>query len=166
MKHSKFEWSVLSICILVFGIVGTVFTILGGTFALHIDEIAASPNSRGDVRILPWVFGGMGICFLIVTVILVCVSVKSGRKRRRLLEEGYSIYAVVSEVQQNLLVRVNRRHPFYLLCTAANPRTGETMTFRSRDTMEDLSYLIGRSVRVFLDRNDYNNYYVEIHREG
>lgn len=164
MKNGKIEWSALLICEIVFGFIGAVFTVLGILFGIFIEELAASPNSQGNVYIMPWVFGSIGIVFLLVCAILLSVSVKRGNMRKHLIENGSCINACVIDVRQNLFVRINKRHPYYVICEGINPYTGETLTFRSADIMENPSYLLGRYLRVFVDYDNPENYYVEIHR--
>lgn len=163
MKKPLIEWSVLLICEIVFAAVGTIFTASGVLLGIFIDEIAASPNSRGNVYVLPWVFGGIGIVFLLVFSVMLFVSLRQMKQRDRLIESGSCINARVTEVRQDYAVRVNLRHPYYIICEAVNPCTGENMTFRSADIMEDPSHLLGRYLRVFLDYEKPKKYYVEIY---
>lgn len=165
MKRMKTEWSAILICEIVFGLVGSIFTACGIIFGIFIDEIAASPNSRGDVYVLPVVFGTIGILLLAVFVTLLFVSMKQKKKRKRLIENGSSINACVTEVKQDLFVRVNLQHPYYVICEGINPYTGEKLTFRSANTLEDPAHLLGRYVRVFVDYQNPKNYYVELHRD-
>lgn len=164
MKQTKIEWSALLICEIVFGFIGAVFTVLGIFFGIFIEELAASPNSQGNVYIIPWVFGCIGIVFLIVFATLLSVSAKRKNARKQLIENGRCINACVIDVRQDLFVRINNRHPYYVVCEAVNPYTGETLFFKSTDITENPSYLLGRYLRVFLDYENPENYYVELSR--
>lgn len=161
----KFEWNAARICEIVFGIDGVLFTAVGILCGLFIDEIAASPNSRGNVYILPWVFTALGIVFLLMTAVLLTLTAKRKQERRRLMESGRYINALVTEVSQNLYVQINHRHPYYVVCQGTDPYTGQQRTFRSADTTEDPSHLRGKYLRVFLDPQNPKKYYVELGRE-
>lgn len=164
MNNPGSEWTAVKICAIVFGILGAVFAVLGTVFGIFIDEIAASPNSHGNVYVIPWVFGAIGAVFLIVFAVMLSVLIKRKNARKRMLENGRYINACVVEVKQNLLVKINRFHPWYVICEGTNPYTGEKMYFRSADVRENLSYLLGTQLRVFTDPENPKNYYVELHR--
>lgn len=165
MRNTNTEWSVILICEIVFAFVGIIFTSLGIIFAFFIDEIAASPNSYGDVYILPWIFCGLGISLLLVFVALFIISKKQKRSRNQLIKNGQYIYARVTDIKQDLYIRINRQHPFYLICEGVNPYSGEKLYFRSSNIMEYPSRLLGQNLRVFIDYNNPDNYFVEVYRK-
>lgn len=165
MKKTKIEWNAILICEIVFGFIGAVFTFLGVVLNIFIADIAASPGSRGNVFILPWIFGAIGIAFLLVFAILFFITRKRMKIRGQLLENGDYIKACVTEVSQDVFVRVNNRHPYYLICEGVNPYTGERLTFKSGNLLKNPSHLLGRHLRVFIDYKKPENYYVEVERD-
>lgn len=164
MRTFQSDGIVLKIFALVFGIIGFVFSALGIAFGFFIDKIAASPNSHGDVYIIPWVFGFVGIVFLLAFAVMVFIMANRKTARRRLIEDGRFVNAAVAEVNRNLFVRINNRHPYFVVCEYEDPFTGEKRSFRSDDIMEDPSYLLGRQLRVFIDRENPKRYFVELNR--
>lgn len=70
MKKTKFEWSGALIVMIVFGMIGTVFTAPGAVFTIFIEQIAASPGSRGNVYLMPWIFLSVSIVFLLIFAVL------------------------------------------------------------------------------------------------
>lgn len=165
MIKRKIEWSALLICEIVFAAIGTVFTGIGILFALFIDRIAASPYSRGNVYVLPYVFCSLGIVFLLVFAVLFFVAKNQKSNQAYLVEHGIPINADVKEIKQNLWVRINNVHPYYVVCEGVHPYTGERLTFKSKNTLENPFHLLGRSVTVYVDFNRSENYYVAIDRD-
>ncbi len=166
MRKQRFEWTALVVCEIVFGILGIVFTTLGIVLGIFIDEIAASSYSRGDVYILPKIFGFIGIAFLIICIILFFISFKNRMERQRLIENGTYINACVTDVKQNYFIQINHRYPYYVVCEGTNPYTGETLIFKSANTMENPSDLLGKYLRVYIDYDNINKYYVELVDQG
>ncbi len=166
MKMKKIEWSAMLICEFVFGFDGVLFTVLGIIFGLKVDATAASPNSRGDVGLLPRIFCAVGILFMIIAAIMIFFSVKKKRIRSRLIESGRYINARVTEIGLDYSVRINGLNPYYVICEGKNPRTGEMISFRSADVTENPSYLLDQYLRVFVDFDDPRNYYVELERDS
>ena len=164
MKKAKIEWSAALMCEILFAFDGILFTILGVIFEINIDQIAANPNSHGNVYILPWIFCAIGIASLLVFAILFFITTKRKKNRKQLIENGKYINAYVTEIKQDSFVRINNRHPYYVICEGVNPYTGEKLTFRSPNIMENPSHLIGRHLRVFIDYKNPKNYYVETSR--
>ena len=164
MKMGKIEWGAILICEIVFGALGAVFTALGVIFGMNIEAIAASPNSHGNVYIIPWVFCGVGFVCLLVFAALFFAAMKRKARRKQLIENGSCLYARVTEVKQDYFVQINTRHPYFVICEGRDPYTGETLTFRSSNVLEDPSHLLGQHLRVFIDHKNPKNYYVEINR--
>lgn len=162
MQNGNSTWGTLKICRIVFGGIGVMFSALGIIFALEIDTIAASPRSHGNISVLPWVFGGIGLLFLIVFAAMSILSAKWQRERSSLIDGGKYIIATVVEVRQNLLVKINRRHPSYVICEWEDPFSGQKQRFKSDDTLQDLSCLPGSRLRVYINSADPQKYYVEL----
>lgn len=158
------KWSAILICEITFAFIGIVFTAMGTIFGVFIDEIAANPNSHGNVYVIPWIFCTIGIAFLLTFAVLFIISKKKKNKLNKLIESNSYINATVTEINQNLYVKINNRHPYYVICEGINPYTGEKLSFKSSNIIEYPSYLTGKTLRVFLDFNNTKDYFVEINR--
>ncbi|MDE6600448.1 MAG: hypothetical protein K2K34_10270, partial [Oscillospiraceae bacterium] len=53
-------------------------------------------------------------------------------------------------------------HPYRADCEVFDPNSGERYLYRSENTMEDISDLVGTSVVVYADRDNRKKYYVDI----
>ena len=68
--------------------------------------------------------------------------------------------AVITAVEQNPYVRVNRRHPYHVICRIE--REGVLHEYRSEGYYHHPGVEIGESVPVYLDRQNEKNYYVDV----
>lgn len=148
-------------------IVAITFTILGATF-LPIGIIASMGlmSVSGDFVVFVAMFTGLGSIFLVLGIIFWWIEIKKRNRCNRLLAEGYYIYAEVLDVNQNFNIQYgNHGHPYVVKCGYTD-ETGTLHIFKSRNIRKyPGNNLIGQQVRVYLDRNDYNNfknYYVDI----
>lgn len=148
-------------------IVAITFTILGVTF-LPIGIIAGLGLMRveGSFAVFVIMFAGLGSIFLILGIVFFILEIKKRNLSNRLLAEGYYIYAEVVDVNQNFNIQYgNHGHPYVIKCGYTD-EIGTLHIFKSRNLKKyPGNNLIGQQVRVYLDRNDYNNYknyYVDI----
>jgi len=148
-------------------IVAITFTIIGITF-LTIGIIAGMGNMTvdGSLAVFVMVFAGLGALFLGLGIVFLILEIKKYKRNNRLLTEGYYILADVLDVNKNFNVQYGRHgHPYVVRCGYTDEH-GTLHIFKSRNiTQYPGNDLIGQQVRVYLDRNDYNNfrdYYMDI----
>lgn len=141
-------------------IVAITFTILGVTF-LPIGIIAGLGLMQvdGSFSVFVIMFAGLGSIFLALGILFLVLELKKRNRCNRLLAEGYYIYAEVLDVNQNFNIQYgNHGHPYVVICGYTD-ETGTLHIFKSRNLKKyPGNNLIGQQVRVYLDRNDYNNY--------
>ena len=141
-------------------IVAITFIIIGGSF-LPIGIFAGINLMSVDENFILFVviFGGMGCLFLTLGIVFLVLEIKKRNLSKRLLAEGYYIYAEVLDVNKNYNVQYgNHGHPYVIKCGYTD-ENGTLHIFKSRNIIRYLGNdLIGQQVRVYLDRNDYNNY--------
>ena len=127
------------------GIVALVCTILGIVFTTTGLVLAAfvRPQSIG----ITFLYAGGGI--LAVAVGLTAIRLAALRRRTWLLETGLESCGTIIDLRQNLLVRLNRRHP-WLVCYRYEVQGCE---YRGREALMDLpaGYEQGASVGVRYD---------------
>ena len=148
-------------------IVAITFTIIGITF-LPIGIIVGMGNMTvdGSLAVFVMVFAGLGALFLGLGIVFLILEIKKYKRNNRLLTEGYYILADVLDVNKNFNVQYGRHgHPYVVRCGYTDEH-GTLHIFKSRNiTQYPGNDLIGQQVRVYLDRNDYNNfrdYYMDI----
>ena len=146
----------------IFGGIGALFTIIGIIMTVNLEALIASPNSSGDVTILPIIFTGLGLLFLIIGVPFILHDIKVSKNKKRIIAEGYFIYAKVVEIRPNYAVRINGIHPYIVECQYNDPYSGAIHVFRSGNIMHFPENLIDTEVRVYVDRNNYGIYHVDL----
>ena len=99
------------------------------------------------------IFGGIGVGFLIY-------AQRRKAKRERLLSNGYSETAVIVDIKENPFIRINRHHPWHVICHIN--RDGVVHEYRSEGLYHHPDVNIGDSVPVYLDRQNEKNYYVDV----
>lgn len=70
---------------------------------------------------------------------------------------GYAVNAM-----RNGSVAVNGVNPFFLECHYQNPATGQTHVFRSENLPYYPAELIGKEVKIYVDRENFSHYYVDV----
>lgn len=147
---------------LVFAGIGAIFTVLGTVFYIKLDSLIDSPNVQGDARVLPAIFLPLGLCFLVVGILFILLHLRKNREILRLVSEGNYVMATIAEVSFNYSVTVNGRHPVRLECHYQDPTSGKMRVFMSKNIFGNLQELVGTEIPVFVDRNDYSKYYVDV----
>lgn len=102
----------------------------------------------------------MGAVFAAVGIIPLIGSLVGSRKRKKLMENGRQLHAVVERTDINTSVRYNGRHPYIVYCTYQDIGADVTYRFKSRSLMQDPGYAPGDPIEVFVDPEDYSNYVV------
>ena len=99
------------------------------------------------------IFGGIGIGFLVY-------DHRKRINRERLVSNGYYEVATIVGVEQNPYVRVNRHHPYHVVCHIE--RGGVIHEYRSEGFYHHPGVNVGDPVPVYLDRQNDKNYYVDV----
>ena len=99
------------------------------------------------------IFGGIGAGFLIY-------DYRKRIKRERLISNGYYEMATIAGIEQNPFVRINRQHPYHIICRIQ--RDGMIHEYRSEGFYHLPAVKIGDAVPVYLDRQNEGNYYVDV----
>ena len=152
-RKVKMGLSAMMIIAITFTIVGAVFLPIGIAAGMGLMQV------DGSFLLFVIMFAGMGSLFLILGITFFVLEIKKHNLFKRLLAEGYYIYAEVIEVNQNFNIQYgNHGHPYVVKCGYTD-ENGNLHIFKSRNlTKYPGNGLIGQQVRVYLDRNDYNNY--------
>lgn len=146
--------------------IGTVFVIMGSIFfgvgavIITVGITIFFDISSDNVDKL--VLLGSGALFTILgAAFLLSVILKAVRKKR-LIANGDQLTGTIVAVNLNMSVTVNGYHPYRADCEVFDPISGERYLYRSENTMEDISGLVGMSVTVYADPNNRKKYYVDV----
>lgn len=82
-------------------------------------------------------------------------------KEKKLRETGIALDGVIRDVAINNSVTINGRNPRKLVCEAVLPN-GEARYFESGNVSAMIHpSVIGQAIKIYVDPNDYNKYYVD-----
>jgi len=160
-KKIKLGFGAGSIVALTFCVIGGIFTALGVTFLLNLDALRRNSTGSGDVRILPLIFGGIGLLFLLSGLAVAVARLHRRLRARRIVNAGYYVTAEVADLRVNFSVQVNGRSPYVMECHYQDPETGVLHVFDSRPLYYCPAELIGKPVRVYVEEGNFGHYYVD-----
>lgn len=133
-------------------------------------EILVNPKDPTDIKITSQdtidAVGGifMGVIFALVGIVPLIFMYKGKQRIKNLIETGYYIYAVVDSVEKNYGYSRNRQHPYMAYCTHEDEETGKKYKFQSPPMWKnpDPVIQVGTRLKVYVERNNYANYYVDV----
>lgn len=159
-RKAKMGMSALMIVAITFIFIGIIFLPFGITAGV------GNMTVDGSLTVFVIMFAGLGTLFLGFGILFVIIEMKKRNRCNRLISEGYYILAEVLDVNKNFNVQYGKHgHPYIVRCGYTDEH-GTLHIFKSRNiTQYPGNDIIGQQVRVYLDRNDYNNfkyYYMDI----
>lgn len=158
MEKKKYGWTALGIVGMIFLPMGLVFLPLG--IALWYAKAGRQPE---DPQIFLYVFGGLGLVFLLAALVLTGLELRRRALLRRAYEGGNFVMAKIAGVQARNNVNMNGRHPVVVEAHYTDPATGIAHIWYSRYLYMDVSDLLtSDEVPVYIDRTDSNIGFVDI----
>lgn len=169
----KLKENVFFIIGLIFTLVGSIFVIVGvgialgfylhgGTMVVNGVPQYYPPGTMGLGSILFLsIFGGMGMVFVVLGIVFLIHVIKRIKIVEGLRNNGVYVTARISAVERNLGVKVNNRHPYYVLCEYEDIYSGEIHVFRSDNIMNNPGDIVGTDITVYVDSSNWNQYYVD-----
>ncbi len=110
------------------------------------------------------IFLGLGLLFTSVGGGWLMFMILRSRSKKRLREQGRSIYATVEEIAYNTSFSMNGVHPFVIYCTYRDEYRDVIHRFKSENLWSNPSYVfpVGSTIEVKVNENDYDQYYVNV----
>ncbi len=108
------------------------------------------------------VFVGLGGIFFAIGVVLLIKDIKKNTKNRRLLKEGVVCQGIITNVVRNTNVRINKKYPYKAECQVIDQSNGNVFYYSSEDYLQDISFLVGLPVTVYVDRQDPSLHYIDM----
>lgn len=102
------------------------------------------------------------LVFVAVGAVVGVVPAVKLSKRKKLKETGEQGTAIITNVDIDRSVRINKRHPYKAQCEFTDPVTGEKYLYSSEGVMSDIRHLQGQLVTVYYDPADRSRYYVDL----
>lgn len=158
---------------LIFTIIGSVFAVIGvaifmsfflngGSMTVNGVPVYYEPGTVGMGSLMfLLIFGGLGLIFVIVGVILLALSIARHKTIKGLLDNGQYVTARVIDVVQNRSVRVNGRYPYNIICQYDDNFSGQPHVFQSDNILHHPGDIIDFNVKVYVDRSNWDLYYVD-----
>jgi hypothetical protein len=132
--------------------------------------IVYDPREPGNASIesffafwfMPTLFGGLGSLLLAVGSGILWLPRRTRQRRVLLRQTGVKIDASVQRIELNRFVRVNGRHPHFILCQGTDPLTGRDREFRSENLYFDPAPLLTeKTLEVWMDSRSPKRYWVD-----
>ncbi len=134
-------------------------------------EVLYLPDNTEDARINSFfslwfgsiVLGIMGSVFFLIGAGLAILGIRNKRRNAQLKTMGTPVDAQFCRVELNESYSSNGSHPYRITCQWQNPASGKIHVFHSDNLWFDPSDYINReNLTVFIDRNNPQNYVVDI----
>ena len=140
--------------------IGIVYAALGGTFVILGAALAAL--LRDDRWAIGLIFGGTCGVFLVPGIIFLIVELCKKKRSDALLASGRYIIGEVVDIAADINVKINRRHPYYIIVQYLDPH-GLRHIFKSPSLriFRDPE-LIGKKVKVYVESGNFKHYYVDV----
>lgn len=129
-------------------------------------EVMYNPADPDDIR------GSKNFSWLILALIglifsgvgggIFFANVAASINHKKLLENGDRVTGTITNVITVTNVRINHRHPFKAEVEVIDPYTGEKYLYSSKQVMDDIYYMVGSTVDVYVDHDDKSMYYVDL----
>lgn len=120
--------------------------------------VVRTPSSQ----FLNWIFLAVGILLAAVGLLLVILQARGKNRNQKLLETGMRLDAEIVNIGVNPRISSNYRHPYILGCQYVAP-DGSLYQFRSGPIWQNPEHFLTSSqVSVYVDRNNYGRYYVDL----
>ena len=144
----------------VFGLIGWIYTVLGGLFFLC--GVLLLMLTQGPGQLTGAIFAGIGGLFLLLGLVFLFVEWGKRRRRKRLIATGRYLWGEIVDWTQNPYVTVGHRHPWIFGVRYVDGR-GVTHIFKSEgvQTYPDSS-LRGKRVKVYIGDDQFRRYYVDL----
>ena len=143
------------------GLVGLVFLPCGLLF-LAMGILFPAESIKGSPTLFRGIVLGFGGVFSLLGTAFVVQDIRKNLKSKKLLESGNYIYASFTQASLVTNVRINGRNPYQAEFQYTDGR-GMIHMFYGRQMMTDPTPLLtGKQVRVYVDPENYDNYYVDI----
>ena len=145
----------------VLGLIGLIFAPIGLLF-LVLGILIPAEKIEGSALAFKGVFCGTGGLFLVLGILFLFLTVQKNSRIKALIAAGNYIMADFAGASLDTSVTVNGQNPYRAQFQFTDP-LGMVHVFRSGILMTDPTpMLAGRQVRVYVDQENYDNYYADI----
>lgn len=119
-------------------------------------------NVKGGGSGLLLIMSAIGAVFAVIGGSFVINDAKKRANMKMLLENGEVMTGVITNIVMDMSISINGVHPYKAECEVTDPYTGEKYLYCSDSVMEDISYMEGAEVTVYVDRDDRSKNYIDL----
>jgi len=127
-------------------------------------------SSRESDMIFTYIFGGMGILYVILGGSFLIVVLVKTRKQKKLKETGEFVQADFVRVELNTTLTVNGKNPYRIVCEWFDPYNNIKKELKSENIFTDPQPIITSlgitKFNVYIDPKNTKNYYMDISELG
>lgn len=135
----------------------------GKTIELYLDkDNPRHVRIKSVIYLLPIVFIGIGIIFLLIGVLILVLRAREDRKKKRIMDTGVRISAQVKGSIVDTSYTINSRHPYRLECVYYDELSGQPVICTSDIIWESPDKYMDKYVPVYVDREDRSRYVVDL----
>lgn len=144
-------------------IVGILWAVFGSRFMVGLVN-PEEHMSKFGLYLGSIIFIGMGVIFAGVGVFPLIGMGRKSSAKKKLIASGQYIYATVESIEYDNSFTVNGKHPFVIYCTYRDDYKDIIYRFKSDHIWTNPEYVIrpGSEIKIFVDRQNYKNYHVDI----
>lgn len=134
-----------------------IFDLLLGGLAIALTFLYADSH---PALVIFYLFGGVSFA---VGAGIIIYKARKHRQREFLKKNGLLVDAEFQYIAYNECISINGEHPYLITCHWTDPATGQVHEFDSDNMWEDPGeYITGAKIRVYLDRENYDKYHVDL----
>lgn len=129
--------------------------------------ILYDPNNPGEFRsdgnVASYICYGVGALFGTIGFVFLFYVIRTAVKQKKLFKNGRHVVGTVTDVKEQLNVKINGRHPLIVECKVEDINTGETMLFASTGQNNNAFHSsIGMPVDIYYDPQNPKKNFVDV----
>lgn len=138
----------------------------GKEIEIYYDKDNPSEIGVKSLDLVFLIFPGIGLIFFIIGGTGIIIKIKRIKFEKSLKENGEVIYANYVETIINTSYRVNRKHPYNIICEWNNPEDNKKYIFKSKNIWLNPENIIEqRNIKkfpIYVDNKNKKKYVIDI----
>ncbi len=137
----------------------------GKKITLLVDPDDPAKISTGFITVFVGaIFAGMGVIFGLIGIIPLVMIKRRSAAKKKIISSGSFLWGTVEHIDYNTSYSVNGQHPYVVYCTYKDEYKDIVYRFKSENIWTNPEYALsqGSTVRIYVDKEDYSKYYVDV----
>ncbi len=112
---------------------------------------------------IPMIFGGIGLVFIILGGGLIIIPRLKGRQNEHLKRNGTPLETDYQRVEKNKDINLGGKNPYRVITQWTDPSTSETHIFKSDNLWHDpTDQITMEKITVYIESNNPDKYYIDL----